>query len=325
MEQDYAAYFESGSSDNISPGFRKRPPFPSYKSSPRGRQWGHDAPPHYRTIFISDLHLGSRGCQAEALCHFLKYHTAQELYLVGDIIDGWRLRKKWYWPQAHTNVVRRILTAAKRGTDVTYIIGNHDEFLRGFLKFRLAFGDIAVKNRAVHTGEDGKRYLVVHGDMFDGLMRADRKWIMHLGDTAYNGLLWLNTRLNSVRRLMGLPYWSLSKTLKSKTKRAMNFIHSFEEHVADYCQRKGFDGAICGHIHVAEMRDIDGISYKNTGDWVESCTALVEHHDGRWEILHFAPHAAMIADDALYGFDAANPQTTSAQPQFGDTVPEAAE
>ncbi|MGB3455574.1 MAG: UDP-2,3-diacylglucosamine diphosphatase [Litorimonas sp.] len=257
--------------------------------------------PHYRTIFISDLHLGSKGCQAEALCVFMKEHTSERLYLVGDIIDGWRLRKKWFWPQAHTNVVRRILTAAKRGTDVTYIIGNHDEFLRGFLKFRLMFGDIAVRNRAVHDGEDGKRYLVVHGDMFDGLMRADRKWIMHLGDSAYNLLLWINTRLNAVRRVMGLEYWSLSKTLKSRTKRAMNFIHSFEGHVADYCRRKGFDGAICGHIHVAEQRDIGGIAYKNTGDWVESCTALVEHFDGRWEILHFAPHAAVIADRAIYG------------------------
>ncbi len=257
--------------------------------------------PHYRTLFISDLHLGSKGCQADAICAFLKTHTSDELFLVGDIIDGWRLRKKWHWPQSHTNVIRRILTAAKRGTDVTYIIGNHDEFLRGFLKFRLAFGDIKIRNRATHQGADGKRYLVVHGDMFDGLMRADRKWIMHLGDSAYNLLLWANTKLNTVRRWLGLDYWSLSKMLKSRTKRAMNFIHSFEEHVASYCQRKGFDGAICGHIHVAEMRDIDGIAYRNTGDWVESCTALAENYDGSWEILHFAPHAAIIQDIAVYG------------------------
>jgi len=148
------------------------------------------AQPKYRAIFISDVHLGSRGSQAESLCTFLKANTSEQLYLVGDIIDGWRLKKKWYWPQAHTNVIRRILTAAKRGTDVTYIIGNHDEFLRAFMHFRLNFGDIHVKNRAVHQGADGKRYLVVHGDMFDGMMRADRKWIMHLGDHAYNCLLW---------------------------------------------------------------------------------------------------------------------------------------
>ncbi|KJS34882.1 MAG: serine/threonine protein phosphatase [Hyphomonas sp. BRH_c22] len=245
--------------------------------------------PKYRAIFISDVHLGSRGSQAEALCAFLKLNTSAHLYLVGDIIDGWRLKKKWYWPQAHTNAIRRILTAAKRGTDVTYIIGNHDEFLRAFMHFRLNFGDIHVKNRAVHQGEDGKRYLVVHGDMFDGMMRADRKWIMHLGDHAYNLLLWVNTNLNSVRRLLGLPYWSLSAALKKRTKRALNYIHNFEDHVAAYCRRKGYDGAICGHIHVAEMRDIDGITYMNDGDWVESCTALVEHHDGRWELLDCRP------------------------------------
>ena len=249
-----------------------------------------DPRPDYRSIFISDVHLGSAGCQADALCAFMKTHTSEQLYLVGDIIDGWRMRKKWYWPQSHTNVIRRILTAAKRGTDVTYIIGNHDEFLRAFLQFRLAFGDIKVKNRAVHEGEDGKRYLVVHGDMFDGMMRADRKWIMHLGDHAYNFLLWTNTKLNAIRRWFGMPYWSLSQALKKRTKRALNHIHNFEGHVADYCRRKEFDGAICGHIHVAEMRDIDGITYMNDGDWVESCTALVEHHDGRWELLHFQPH-----------------------------------
>jgi UDP-2,3-diacylglucosamine pyrophosphatase LpxH len=243
----------------------------------------------YRSIFISDVHLGSRGCQAEALCEFLKNNTAENLFLVGDIIDGWRMRKKTHWPQSHTNVIRRILTASKRGTGVTYIIGNHDEFLRAFLRFDISFGRIKIKNRHVHTGEDGKRYLVVHGDLFDGLMRSDRKWLMFLGDNLYNMLLALNTNLNSVRRLLGLPYWSLSKALKTRTKRAMNFIHSFEEHVAGYCKRKGFDGAICGHIHIAEMREIDGIAYMNDGDWVESCTALVEHHDGRWELVEHKP------------------------------------
>ena len=236
--------------------------------------------PKYRAIFISDVHLGSRGSQAEALCAFLKMNTSEHLYLVGDIIDGWRLKKKWYWPQAHTNAIRRILTAAKRGTDVTYIIGNHDEFLRAFMHFRLNFGDIHVKNRAVHQGEDGKRYLVVHGDMFDGMMRADRKWIMHLGDHAYNFLLWVNTNLNSVRRLLGLPYWSLSAALKKRTKRALNYIHNFED-------------------HVAEMRDIDGIAYMNDGDWVESCTALVEHHDGTWELLDCRPDAVRTSEPVV--------------------------
>ncbi len=243
----------------------------------------------YRSIFISDIHLGSKGCQAEALCEFLKANTCEKLYLVGDIIDGWQLRKKWFWPQAHTNVVRRILTASKRNTEVIYIIGNHDEFLRTFLQFHVSFGHIAIKNQHTHTGADGKTYLVVHGDMFDGLMRANRKWLMFLGDSIYNSLLWANIKLNSIRRRIGLPYWSLSKALKTRTKRTLTYIDNFEEHVADYCLRKGYDGVICGHIHVAEMRDIKGIRYMNDGDWVESCTALAEHHDGRWEIVEHQP------------------------------------
>lgn len=243
----------------------------------------------YKTIFISDLHLGSPGCQADALCEFLKHNNCETLYLVGDIIDGWRIRKKWYWPQSHTNVIRRILTASKRDTKVIYIIGNHDEFLRAFLRYGISFGRIAICNRAVHLGVNGKRYFVCHGDMFDGLMRSNRKWIMLLGDNLYTILLRINTKLNAVRRILGLPYWSLSKALKKRTKRAMNFIHSFEAQVADYCHRKGYDGAICGHIHVAEIRDIDGITYMNVGDWVESCTALVEHHDGRWELVEHKP------------------------------------
>lgn len=245
--------------------------------------------PKYRSIFISDLHLGSKGCQADALCEFLKANTCERLYLVGDIIDGWRLKKKWFWPQAHTNVIRRILTASKRGTEVVYIVGNHDEFLRAFLHFGVSFGQIAIKNRITHQGVDGKSYLVVHGDMFDGLMHSNRKWLMFLGDSIYNMLLSANTNLNSIRRRLGMPYWSLSKALKKRTKRAMNFIHNFEENVASYCKRKGYDGAICGHIHVAEMRDIDGIRYMNDGDWVESCTALVEHHDGAWELVEHKP------------------------------------
>ena len=255
------------------------------------------APKKYRSIFISDIHLGSKGSQADALCEFLKESTCEQLFLVGDIIDGWRLRKKWFWPQAHTNAIRRILTASKRGTNVTYIVGNHDEFLRGFLKFQPSFGRVKICNRVEHLGVDGKRYLVVHGDMFDGMMRADRKWIMHLGDHAYNFLLSVNTKLNTVRRAFGQPYWSLSAALKKRTKRAMNFIHDFEEQVASYCKRKGFDGAICGHIHVAEIREIDGVTYMNDGDWVESCTALVEHHDGRWQLLERKPKALQTASN----------------------------
>ena len=252
----------------------------------------------YRTIFISDVHLGSKGCQADALCEFLKHNTCDKLYLVGDIIDGWRMKKKWFWPQSHTNVIRRILTAAKRDTEVIYIIGNHDEFLRAFLRFHISFGRIKICNRDVHLGQDGNRYFVCHGDMFDGLMRSDRKWIMFLGDNLYNFLLWTNTKLNTLRRLIGLPYWSLSKALKTRTKRAINFIQGFEEQVADYCRRKNYDGAICGHIHVAEIRDINGITYMNDGDWVETCSALVEHHDGRWELVfHHSNEAVYVKSE----------------------------
>ena len=240
----------------------------------------------YKSIFISDTHLGTRGCQADSLCSFLKSNTSENLFLVGDIIDGWRLKKRWYFPQSHANVIRRILTAAKRGTEVYYILGNHDEALRKYLNFDIDIGLIKILNRYNYMGIDGKKYLVIHGDFFDAIM-ANSKWLMHIGDTLYNLLIWINTHFNKVRGWLGMEYWSLSKWLKSRTKQALNFIHSFEEHVALYCYRKGFDGVICGHIHTAEMKTIEGIDYMNTGDWVESCTALVEHYDGTWELIHW--------------------------------------
>ncbi|MBB4658865.1 UDP-2,3-diacylglucosamine diphosphatase [Parvularcula dongshanensis] len=239
----------------------------------------------YRTIFISDLHLGSRGCQAEALARFLKANTAERLVLVGDVVDGWRLRAKWFWPQSHTNVVRRILTAAKRDTEVTYIVGNHDEVLRGFLRYRVSFGRIRLCNRIVHEGADGKRYLVLHGDLFDRHMLADGKLLKTLGDNVYDLAVWLNVKLNRVRKRFGLPYWSLSRHLRDNSKRAAAYVERYEGHVAEYAHRKGFDGVICGHIHVAAIKALSGVVYMNDGDWVESCTALVEHHDGRWELV----------------------------------------
>jgi len=245
--------------------------------------------PDYKSIFISDIHLGTRGCKADALCDFLKNNTCDNLFLVGDIIDGWRLKKRWYFPQSHTNVVRRILTAAKRNTKVYYILGNHDEVLRKFLNFDISLGRIKITNRYDYTAVNGKRYFVVHGDIFDGLMMPEKKWIMHIGDTLYNLLIWFNTHFNTVRGWLGFDYWSLSKFLKSKTKGAVQYINGFEHHVAAYCYRKGYDGAICGHIHTAEIKTIDDIEYMNDGDWVESCSALVEHHDGTWEIIYW-PH-----------------------------------
>jgi UDP-2,3-diacylglucosamine pyrophosphatase LpxH len=238
---------------------------------------------HYKSIFISDVHLGTRGCQADALCAFLKDNTCENLYLVGDVIDGWRLRRKWYFPQSHANVIRRILTAAKRGTDVYYILGNHDEALRGFLRYDIEIGNIKIVNRCDYVAVDGKRYLVIHGDFFDVLM-VDKKWIMHIGDTLYDLLIWFNTHFNKIRMLFGMPYWSLSKWLKDNTKQAVNFINKYEEHVSNYCKTHGYDGIICGHIHHAEIKTINGVTYMNDGDWVESGTALLEHTDGTWEI-----------------------------------------
>lgn len=239
---------------------------------------------HYKSIFISDFHLGTKGCQAGAICDFLKHNTAENLYLVGDIIDGWRLNKTWYFPQSHVNVIRRILTAAKRGTNVYYLPGNHDEVVRKFLSFDISVGNIKIVDRIDHVGVNGKRYLVIHGDFFDDLM-LDYKWVMHLGDTIYNFMIWFNTHFNTVRRWLGLPYWSLSNWLKQNTKYALNFIHKFEYKVASYCKDRGYDGVICGHIHTAEIKIINGVEYMNDGDWLESGSALVEHLDGRFEII----------------------------------------
>lgn len=241
---------------------------------------------HYKSIFISDLHLGTRGCQADALCNFLKSNTCDNLFLVGDIIDGWRLKKKWYFPQSHANVIRRILTAAKRGTDVYYILGNHDEAFRSYIRYEIDVGRIKVLNSYEYLALNDKKYLVIHGDAFDVLMRDGRKWIMHIGDTLYDLMIMFNTHFNKVRSFLGMPYWSLSKWLKDNTKQAVKFINRYEDYVAEYCENKGYDGIICGHIHHAEIKKIRNIEYMNDGDWVESGTALLEHTDGRWEIYY---------------------------------------
>lgn len=239
---------------------------------------------HYKSIFISDVHLGSKGCQADKLCLFLKENTCENLFLVGDIIDGWQLKKRWYFPQSHANVIRRILTAAKRGTTVYYLLGNHDEAFRKFLQFDIEIGNIIMIDRFDYEAINGKKYLVIHGDFFDALM-VDKKWLMHVGDSAYNFMIWFNTHFNKIRAMFGLEYWSLSKWLKQNTKEALNFIHKFEDHVSDYCKSENYDGIICGHIHHAEMKIINEIEYMNDGDFVESGTALVEHMDGTFELI----------------------------------------
>ncbi len=238
----------------------------------------------FRTIWISDVHLGTRGCKAEFLLDFLRATESENLYLVGDIIDGWRLKRSWYWPQAHNDVVQKLLRKARKGTRVIFIPGNHDEFARGYTDF--AFGEIDVMGEAVHVTADGRRFLVIHGDQFDGVVKY-AKWLAHLGDHAYAAALAANHWMNWVGRKLGFNYWSLSAYLKHKVKNAVQFIANFEQAMAELARHRGLDGIICGHIHHAELRDLGGVTYGNDGDWVESCTALVEHHDGRLEILRW--------------------------------------
>ena len=240
----------------------------------------------YRSIFISDLHLGTPGCQAAALQSFLKHNPSDNLYLVGDIIDGWQLRRKWYWPQAHNDVVQKLLRRVRKGCRVVFVPGNHDEFARAFVDH--SFGGIEVLEEAVHTTADGRRLWVVHGDYFDGVIQC-AKWLAYVGDNLYEFTLRLNRHLNSLRVRMGLPYWSLSAYLKGKVKKAVGYINDFEVAVAQEARRRGYQGVVCGHIHRAEMRLIDGMVYCNDGDWVESRSALVEHHDGRLELVFWQP------------------------------------
>ena len=239
---------------------------------------------HFRTLFISDVHLGARGCQAELLLDFLRYHDADTVYLVGDIVDGWQLKTGWYWPQLHNDVVQKLLRQARKGARLRYIPGNHDEFLRDY--YGSHFGGIEVVEDAVHTAADGKRYLVIHGDLFDVVIRHAR-WLALLGNGAYDIAIWLNTYFNAIRRALGLTYWSLSQWAKLKVKNAVNFIGEFENTLAAEARRRGVDGVICGHIHHAVIREDFGLSYINCGDWVESCTAVVEHFDGRFEIVRW--------------------------------------
>lgn len=242
-------------------------------------------PLRYRTIFISDIHLGTRGCKADHLLDFLRHTEAETIYLVGDIFDGWRLRRSWYWPQAHNDVVQKLLRKARKGTRLIYVPGNHDEVLRGYTGQH--FGGVEVRQDTIHETADGRRLLVMHGDAFDGIVTYAR-WLALLGDWGYSIALTANTWFNMLRRRLGFGYWSLSAYLKHRVKNAVQFIAHFEEAVAEEARRHKVDGIVCGHIHHAEMRTINGILYINDGDWVESCTALVEHFDGELEILHWA-------------------------------------
>jgi UDP-2,3-diacylglucosamine pyrophosphatase LpxH len=243
----------------------------------------------FRTIWISDIHLGTRGCNAEMLIDFLDNVDSDFLYLVGDIIDGWQLKKRFYWPTTHNDVVWRVMKRARRGTRVVYIPGNHDELVRQFTG--LNFGGVEIRRKMIHTTADGRKLLILHGDEFDAVMLAHR-WLAVIGDAAYTMLMTLNRHVNRVRRWLDMPYWSLSKMAKHKVKNAVSFISRFEEVVAHEAGRRHVDGVVCGHIHTAEIRQFGSVTYYNDGDWVEGCTALVEHHDGRMEILHWAEEMA---------------------------------
>jgi UDP-2,3-diacylglucosamine pyrophosphatase LpxH len=236
----------------------------------------------FRAIFNSDIHLGTPGCQAERLLEFLRLTESDQLYLVGDIIDGWQLRRRWYWHQAHNDVIQKVLRKARKGTRVTYIAGNHDEAMRHFLG--LAFGGIEIRDEAEHVTARGRRLLVTHGDLFDAVVQQAR-WLALVGDWLYMMALKANRAFNYARGRLGLPYWSLSQFLKHKVKNAVSYIAEFEEALAREARRRGFDGVVCGHIHKAEIRDVGGTLYCNDGDWVESLTALVETEAGELKII----------------------------------------
>jgi UDP-2,3-diacylglucosamine pyrophosphatase LpxH len=254
----------------------------------------------HRTIWISDIHLGTRGCNAEMLVDFLCSIQCDTLYLVGDIIDGWQLRKGWHWPAAHNEVVRRILKMAHKGTRVVYVVGNHDEMLRDYVGF--SFGGVDIVNDIVHECKDGRRLLITHGDAFDTVVLYAR-WLAVLGDQAYSLLLRLNILLNAARKLLKLPYWSLSAYAKRRVKNAVEFIGRFEEAVARAAHERGLDGVVCGHIHTAEIRQIGDVTYYNDGDWVESCTALAEDPDGSFRIIDWTKVRSETAPQHVYGHE----------------------
>jgi UDP-2,3-diacylglucosamine pyrophosphatase LpxH len=237
---------------------------------------------NYRALFLSDVHLGTRSCQAEPLLDFLRDVDADVIYLVGDIVDFWKVRRGAHWPQTHNDVIQKLLRKVRKGTRLVLVPGNHDETLRDYCG--LHFGGIEIARDTVHVTATGKRYLVMHGDEFDVVVRY-AKWLAFLGDRSYEVALWSNGPLNWVRRHLGLGYWSLSAYLKGRVKQAVSFIGEYEQALAEEAVRRGVDGIICGHIHHAASRDLAGVHYMNCGDWVESCTAIVETHTGELQVL----------------------------------------
>ncbi len=255
---------------------------------------------HYRTIFLSDLHLGMRGCQAERVLDFIRHHDADRWILVGDIVDGWALTRSWNWLQPHNDVIQKLLRKVRKGAEMVYVPGNHDGAARQFAG--LTFGGILVQREWVHTTADGRRLLVLHGDEFDGVVQL-APWLSKVGAQAYELSLALNTVVAHVRERLGKPYWSLAAALKDRTKKALQYVARFEDAVASLALERRVDGVVCGHIHRPEIRDIEvegGTTlYANCGDWVENCTALVEHRDGRLEIVRWT--GALSSGDGVAG------------------------
>jgi|TARA_A100001015_G_scaffold256119_1_gene297989 UDP-2,3-diacylglucosamine pyrophosphatase LpxH len=268
------------------------------------------SPNQYRSIFISDVHLGSYGCQAEKLLNFLQNTTCDQLFLVGDIIDGWQMRGRVYWPESHERVMKQLLEIAKTGTKVRYITGNHDEFLRNY--GALQFDTIEIVDEYRLRNKDGREFLVIHGDQYDVITKYAR-WISTLGDVGYNLLLRINVVVNKVRSLLGYDYWSFSKWVKDSVKQAVSYVGDFEATVASVCNQRGYAGIICGHIHKAANREVGGVRYLNCGDWVESCTAILHTHDGQFQVIeHDAREKANAAD---FQADAMADNATSDLPQ----------
>ena len=252
----------------------------------------HIAPmPNVRSVFISDVHLGTRACQAERLIDFLREYPAKHLFLVGDIIDFWSMSRGIHWSRAQNTVVQKVLRRARRDEQVVLVPGNHDEALRDYCE--AVFGDIKLAREHIHETADGRRFLLIHGDDFDQVTRHHR-WVAVLGDVAYNLLVRVNGWLSWARRMLGIAgYWSLAGYAKRRVKTALQFIFDFEDSVIRHVRERGLDGVICGHIHWAALKEVDGLVYANCGDWVDSCTALVEHEDGRLELVHWgAPSRA---------------------------------
>ncbi len=258
--------------------------------------------PTVRSVFISDVHLGTRACQADSLVAFLRDHPASHLYLVGDIIDFWSMNRSIHWTPAQNTVLQKVLKRARHGEQVVFVPGNHDEALRDYCA--TAFGDIRVEREYIHATADGRRLLITHGDDFDQVTRHHR-WVAVLGDVAYNLLVRLNGWLSRVRRLLGIAgYWSLAGYAKRRVKTALQFIFDFEDSVIRHVRERGLDGVICGHIHWAALKEVDGLVYANCGDWVDSCSAIVEHLDGRlemveWRVLCKLPRSIHAADSRL--------------------------